>query len=73
MPFQFRNELLQFRVFRFGLFQDGNVWVGVFPEREELVILPSGTGCIASEGERTSQAKMGQRSLGARPMSSSLG
>ena len=25
--------LLQLRVLRFGFFQDGNIWVGVFPER----------------------------------------
>jgi hypothetical protein len=34
--------LLQFRVLGFGLFQDGDVGVGVFPEREEILI--GGTG-----------------------------
>ena len=31
-----RASLLQFRVFRLGLLQDGDVGVGVFPEREGL-------------------------------------
>jgi hypothetical protein len=37
---------LQFRIFCFGLPQDGNVRVGVFPKREELLICRqrSGTG-----------------------------
>jgi hypothetical protein len=30
--------LLQLRVLRFGLLQDGDVWVGVFPEREEMFV-----------------------------------
>src|SRR5580692_7535953 len=29
---------LQLRVLRFSLFQDGNVGVGVFPEREEVLV-----------------------------------
>ncbi|MGA7078616.1 MAG: hypothetical protein WBQ43_01800 [Terriglobales bacterium] len=28
--------LLQLRVLRFRFSQDGDVWVGVFPEREEI-------------------------------------
>jgi hypothetical protein len=31
-------ELLQLRVLRLGLFQDGDVGVGVFPEGEEILI-----------------------------------
>jgi hypothetical protein len=30
--------LLQLRVLRFGFFQDGDVRVGVFPEREEFFV-----------------------------------
>jgi hypothetical protein len=30
--------LLQFRVFRFGSDEDGNIWVGVFPERKKILI-----------------------------------
>src|SRR4029077_2366092 len=31
-------SLLQLRVLRLGLLQDGNVGVGVFPEREEIFV-----------------------------------
>ena len=30
--------LLQLRVLRFGFLQDGNVGVGVFPQREEVLV-----------------------------------
>ncbi len=30
--------LLQLRVLGLGLFQDGDVWVGVFPKREEVFV-----------------------------------
>jgi hypothetical protein len=30
------GNLLQLRVLRFGLLQDGDVGVGVFPERQEI-------------------------------------
>ena len=33
-----RNQLLQLRVLRLSLFQNGDVGVGVFPEREEVLI-----------------------------------
>ena len=33
------HNLLQFRVFNLGLFQDGNVGVGVYPERDRLFTL----------------------------------
>jgi hypothetical protein len=56
---------LQPRVLGFGLLQDGDVGVGVFPEREEVLpvrpssavmansILPSGEGLKDSGGSRT--------------------
>jgi cytochrome oxidase assembly protein ShyY1 len=31
-------ELLQLGVLRLALFQDGNIGVGVFPEREEILV-----------------------------------
>src|ERR1700685_397669 len=45
--------LLQLRVLRFGLLQDGNVGVGVFPEGEEIFV-----GC-----ERSDAGSIGIRSL----------
>ena len=32
------QRLLQLRIFCFGLFVDGDVGIGVFPEREEILI-----------------------------------
>jgi len=29
---------LQFRVFRLSLLQDGDVWIGVLPESEEVLV-----------------------------------
>jgi hypothetical protein len=38
---EFRQKLLQLRVFRFRSDEDGNVGVGIFPQNEEvLVCLP---------------------------------
>jgi len=42
---QFRS--LHLRVLRFGFFQDGDVGVGVFPEREEILICRSGFDSVA--------------------------
>lgn len=36
------GELLQLRVFRFGLFQDGDVSVAVFPQCKEVLIRRTG-------------------------------
>jgi hypothetical protein len=33
----FQDRLLQLRILLFGLLQDGDVGVGVFPEREEIL------------------------------------
>jgi hypothetical protein len=44
------RELLQPRVLRLGFFQDGNVGVGVFPEREEILIRRLGFGGVALHG-----------------------
>ena len=30
--------LLQLRVLRFGLLQDGNIGIGIFPERKEILV-----------------------------------
>jgi eukaryotic-like serine/threonine-protein kinase len=41
---------LQLRVLRFGFLQDGDVRVGVFPEREEILIRRFGLGGVAVQG-----------------------
>ena len=38
---------MQFRVLCFGFLQDGNVGVGVFPQREEILIRGAGFGGVA--------------------------
>jgi hypothetical protein len=38
---------LQFRVLRLGLFQDGNVRVGLLPEREEILVRHAGLSGVA--------------------------
>ena len=40
---------MQLRVFGFGLLQDGDVGVGVFPEGEEVLVCSVGFGGIALE------------------------
>ena len=42
-----RNSLLQFCVFGFRCDEDGNVRVGVFPQREEILIRRLGFGGVA--------------------------
>jgi hypothetical protein len=49
---------LQSRVLGFGLLQDGNVSVGVFPEGEEILV----------GGERTDAGSIGIRSLPSAPV-----
>ena len=51
-----RKALLQLRVLRFGLLQDGDVGVGVFPEREEILV----------GGERSDAGGVGVRTLSLR-------
>jgi hypothetical protein len=72
-----RNWLLQPRVLRFGLLQDGDVGVGVFPEGEEIFVSGErpdaggiGINSLRSsrlQGVRTSHSKMLQRSCPAVP------
>jgi len=60
-----RKGLLQFRVLRVGLLQDGDVGVGVgvFPEREEIFVGSQrpDSGCIGIRALRGSRLKCGRR------------
>jgi hypothetical protein len=50
------QQLLQLRVFRLGMLQDGNVGIGVFPESKEIFI---GGCCLASVcGHRGGSAEL---------------
>ena len=70
-------RLLQLRVLRFGLLQDGDVGVGIFPEREEIFVGgecadAGGIGICALrrlglQGVGTSYSQMRQRSRPAVP------
>ena len=58
------NELLQLRVLRLGLLQNGDVGVGVFPEGEEVVVGDFCLGGVALQHIRATEAKMGKRATG---------
>src|SRR5579864_973074 len=69
--------LLQLRVLRFGFFQDGNVGVGVFPQRKKIFVggeRPDAGGIrirslrgFRLQSVRTSYSEMRQRSRPAVP------
>ncbi len=44
------HRSLHLRIFCFGLLQNGDVGVGVSPEREEILIGPLGFGIVALQG-----------------------
>ena len=55
-----QGQLLQFRVFRRGLLEDGNVGVGAFPECEEILICHLSLGSVALQDIGASKAEMGE-------------
>ena len=57
---------MQLRIFCFGLLEDGDVGVGVFPEGEEIVVGGGGLGGVTLHGIGTGEAEMG--GYGGRPM-----
>src|SRR5713226_5109592 len=64
-PRSYRSEqLLQLRVLCFGLLQDGDVGVGVFPEREEILICRLGFGGVALHGIGSTDLEMRECSNG---------
>jgi hypothetical protein len=52
---------LQLGVFDFGLFEDGNVGIGVFPEGEEILIRGAGFGGVALQHIGASELNMNER------------
>ena len=52
------NQLLHLRILRFGLLQDGDVRVGVFPEGEEILIGGTGLQGVALQGVGAGEAKL---------------
>src|ERR1700730_7393876 len=55
-----RVRLLQPRILGFGSNQDRNIGVGVFPEREEILIRGPGFGGVALQCVGTSETEMGE-------------
>ena len=53
-------QLLQLRVLRFRSDEDGDVRVGVFPEREEILIGRLGLGGVALHGVGSADLEMGE-------------
>jgi hypothetical protein len=54
-------ELMKSRVLRFGLLEDGDVRVGVFPEGEEILVGRTGLGGVAGEGDSAGKTQAGER------------
>jgi hypothetical protein len=52
---------LQLRGLRLGLFQDGDVGVGLFPDRQEVLISRLGFGGVARGGIGAGDAEPGER------------
>jgi hypothetical protein len=57
-------KLLQLRVLRLGLLEDGDVRVGVFPEREEILIGGFCLGGVTLHGVRSAKLEMRQSADG---------
>ena len=52
--------LLQLRVLRFGLLQNGDVGVCVFPQREKILICGTGFGGVALQSVCAPELQMGE-------------
>ena len=51
--------LLQLRVLRLGLLQDGDVGIGILPESEKFLVGFAGSPCIAAPRKGTPELQMG--------------
>jgi hypothetical protein len=61
MPF---FELLQLRVLRLSLGQDGDIGVGVFPEGEEIIVSSASFRSVTLQSVGAGEAEVGQRADG---------
>src|SRR5271169_490188 len=59
--FRIAPGLVQLRILRFGLLEDGDVRVGVFPKRKEILIGSTSSCCITPQNGGTSEAEMSKR------------
>jgi hypothetical protein len=53
------SRLLQLRVLRFGLFQNGDVRIGIVPQREEVVVLFAGDALVTHHDLRSGELQQG--------------
>ncbi len=67
------NPLLQLRVLRFGLLEDRDVGIGVFPEGEEVLVGGAGLGCVALQSVSAGEAEMGKSADGIQPNAATVG
>ena len=51
-------ELLQLRILRFSLLQDGDIGIGIFPEGEEILVSGACAGGIARKRAGPPQSEM---------------
>ena len=58
MSAEFQQGLLQLRILRLGFFQNRDVGVGVFPEREEILIGSLGFSGVALHGIGSADLEM---------------
>jgi hypothetical protein len=54
-------QLLQFRVLRLGLLQDGDIGVGVFPERQKILVSSTSFCSFARQSIGATELQMCQR------------
>ena len=59
------RELVQAGVFGAGLLQDGNIRIGILPERQEILISHTAGGEVPGEGVRPREAQHRQCPVGA--------
>jgi hypothetical protein len=57
------KESLQLGVLRFGFLQDGDVGVGILPQREEIIVGGASLRAIARQGVGACDAKMRERPI----------
>lgn len=55
------RTLLKFCVLRFSLLKDGDVGIGVFPEREEVLIRGAGFGFVGLKSVSAGESQVSQR------------
>ena len=55
--------LLQPRILRFGLLEDGDIGIGVFPEGEKILVGGFGFGGVALQGVGAGEAEMRQGTM----------